>query len=78
MYHIPPFQRKPPPPTTTPLGGSGKRSIQIGSAKGETFIDHKDKGKRAAWYARHSRVQNKQGQFFIPYTDYISETIKTD
>jgi hypothetical protein len=36
MYHIPPFQRKPPPPTTTPLGGSGKRSIQIGSAKGET------------------------------------------
>ena len=42
----------------------GKR-INFGSANGETFIGHNDKGKRAAWHARHKKVKNKQGQFVI-------------
>ena len=39
--------------------------IHFGSHVGNTFIDHKDKKKRSAWYARHSKVLNKKGQKVI-------------
>ena len=36
--------------------------IPFGSATGKTFIDHKDKDKKKAWQARHSKIKNKDGQ----------------
>ena len=46
------------------------KTIHFGSATGKTFIDHKDEQKRKAWYARHSKIRNQQGQFVIsnPYS----------
>ena len=37
--------------------------INFGSDVGSTFIDHRDRNKRRAWRARHSKIKNKQGQF---------------
>ena len=35
----------------------GKR-INFSSSTGKTFLDHKDKAKRAAWRARHRAIRN--------------------
>ena len=42
----------------------GKR-INFGSEGGYTFLDHKDPVIRRAWYARHDKITNKQGQKVI-------------
>ena len=42
----------------------GKR-IDFGSSTGETYFDHRDKDKRAAWYARHSKIEDKSGKKVI-------------
>jgi hypothetical protein len=39
-----------------------KKWIHFGSATGQTFIDHKDKRKRKAWRARHSKIRLKDGR----------------
>jgi hypothetical protein len=41
------------------------RKINFGSDVGSTFIDHGDLVKRKAWYARHSKIQNKNGEYVI-------------
>jgi len=41
------------------------KKINFGSKTGSTFIDHKDKTKRKAWYARHSKIKDKSGQLVI-------------
>ena len=38
------------------------KTINFASATGKTFFDHKDKSKRKAWRARHSKIKNKHGQ----------------
>jgi hypothetical protein len=42
-----------------------KRRINFGLKGGSTFIDHNDTAKKEAWYKRHSKIKNKQGQFVI-------------
>jgi hypothetical protein len=42
----------------------GKR-INFGSDVGSSFIDHHDEKKRKAWYARHSKIKNKLGEYVI-------------
>jgi hypothetical protein len=42
----------------------GKR-INFGSKTGSTFIDHGDKRVRDAWYARHSKIKDKDGNLVI-------------
>ena len=37
--------------------------INFGSKTGETYLDHKDDKKRAAWVARHSKIKNKNGEY---------------
>ena len=39
--------------------------INFGSSAGQTFYDHKDKKKKTAWIARHSKITNKLGQYVI-------------
>lgn len=39
---------------------NGKK-INFGLKNGSTFIDHKDKKKRDAWRARHSKILLKDG-----------------
>jgi hypothetical protein len=48
--------------------------INFGSAAGEAYVDHRDKQKRKAWYmyARHSKIQNKHGQYVIDNPDSSS------
>ena len=41
------------------------KKINFGSKTGNTFIDHNDKAKRKAWYARHSKIVNKTGDKVI-------------
>ncbi len=41
------------------------KKINFGSKTGSTFIDHKDKTKRKAWHARHSKIKDKSGQLVI-------------
>jgi hypothetical protein len=41
------------------------KTINFGSSIGSTFIDHHNKDKRDAWYARHKMIQNKLGQYVI-------------
>ncbi len=36
--------------------------IHFGSPTGQSYVDHKDDKKRDAWYARHSKILNKDGQ----------------
>lgn len=43
---------------------NGKR-INFGSSVGSTFIDHNDKKIRDAWYARHSKVTDGDGNLVI-------------
>ena len=43
---------------------NGKK-INFGSRVGSTYIDHKDDKKRNAWYARHSKIKNKSGDYVI-------------
>ena len=42
----------------------GKR-INFGSSVGQTFYDHRDKKKKKAWVARHSKITNANGQNVI-------------
>jgi hypothetical protein len=44
--------------------------INFGSSVGKTYYDHKDKLKRKAWYARHSKIKNKNNKYVIndPYS----------
>ena len=39
--------------------------LNFGLKTGSTFIDHGNKTLRDAWYARHSKIKNKQGQYVI-------------
>jgi len=39
--------------------------IHFGSKNGQTYYDHKDKNKRNAWIARHSKIKNKHGEYVI-------------
>jgi hypothetical protein len=41
------------------------KKIHFGSKTGKTFIDHKDEIKKNNWYARHSKIKNKDGQYVI-------------
>lgn len=41
------------------------RKINFGSDVGSTYIDHGDPVKRKAWYARHSKIKNKHGEYVI-------------
>ena len=42
----------------------GKR-INFGSSVGSTFIDHADNKIKDAWYARHSKIKDKDGNLVI-------------
>jgi hypothetical protein len=39
--------------------------INFGSKTGRTFYDHGSKKLREAWYARHSKITDKMGNFVI-------------
>lgn len=39
--------------------------INFGSKTNNTFIDHGDVKKKNAWIARHSKIQNKNGEYVI-------------
>lgn len=41
------------------------KRINFGLKGGSTFIDHKDVAKKEAWYKRHSKIKNKEGQYVI-------------
>jgi len=41
------------------------KKINFGSKTGQSYIDHQDDKKRDAWYARHSKILNKDGQAVI-------------
>jgi len=41
------------------------KKINFGSDVGKTFYDHKNRKKRQAWIARHSKIKNKEGEFVI-------------
>jgi hypothetical protein len=41
------------------------KNIHFGAKNGKTFIDHKDQTKKNNWYARHSKIKNKNGQYVI-------------
>ena len=43
---------------------NGKR-INFGSSVGSTFIDHWDKKLRSNYYARHSKIKDKDGNLVI-------------
>ena len=43
---------------------NGKK-INFGSNTNNTFIDHHDTKKRKAWVNRHSKIQDKDGNFAI-------------
>ena len=43
---------------------NGKR-INFSSKTGSTFIDHGNKRVRDAWYARHSKIKDKDGNLVI-------------
>jgi len=43
---------------------NGKK-INFGSNTGQTYIDHHDEKKRKAWVARHSKIQDKEGNYVI-------------
>ena len=44
--------------------------INFGSSVGKTYYDHKDKIKRKAYYARHSKIKDKNNKLVInnPYS----------
>jgi len=39
--------------------------INFGSSIGKTYYDHGDEIKRKAWYARHSKIKNKNNKYVI-------------
>ena len=39
--------------------------INFGLRNGSTFYDHHDRVKRKNWIARHSKIQNKEGQYVM-------------
>lgn len=41
------------------------KKINFGSKTGQSYIDHQDDKKRDAWYARHSKILNKNGEQVI-------------
>jgi len=41
------------------------KKINFGSKTGSTYIDHHDDIKRKNWFARHSKIKNKNGQYVI-------------
>lgn len=41
------------------------KRINFGSDIGSTFIDHGDDLKKKAWYARHSKITDKNGNLVI-------------
>ena len=41
------------------------KKINFSSKVGQTFIDHGDKKIRGAWYARHSKIKDKDGNLVI-------------
>ena len=41
------------------------KKINFGSATGQTYYDHKNEQKRDAWFARHSKIRNKEGKAVI-------------
>ena len=41
------------------------KKINFGSDIGSTFFDHKNIIKKKAWLARHSKIQNKKGEYVI-------------
>jgi len=41
------------------------KKINFGSKYGRAYIDHHDEGKQNAWYARHSKIKNKHGEYVI-------------
>jgi len=44
--------------------------INFGSDVGHTYYDHHDEQKRKAWYARHSKIKDKNNKYVIknPYS----------
>jgi hypothetical protein len=46
------------------------KTINFGAKDSHTFLDHKDKNKRKNWYARHTKIYNKNGKQVInePYS----------
>jgi hypothetical protein len=44
--------------------------INFGSKSGSTFYDHGDKIKKVSWYARHSKIKDKNNKYVInnPYS----------
>jgi len=54
------------------------KKINFGLKGGKTFIDHGDENIKRAWKARHSKIQNNEGQFVIylkTSADYWSSNI---
>jgi hypothetical protein len=41
------------------------RRINFGAKQASTYINHGDDDKRKAWYARHSKIKNKKGEYVI-------------
>jgi hypothetical protein len=41
------------------------KKINFGCKTGSTYIDHHDDIKRKNWFARHSKIKNKNGQYVI-------------
>ena len=41
------------------------KKINFASILGSTFYDHKNRKKRKAWIARHSKITNKKGEYVI-------------
>jgi hypothetical protein len=41
------------------------KKINFGSATGKTYVDHRDFKKMKAWYSRHKKITNKEGQKVI-------------
>lgn len=41
------------------------KKIHFGAKYGMTYYDHGDEDKRKAWIARHSKIQNKDGEYVM-------------
>ena len=41
------------------------KKIHFGSKTGKTFIDHRNNELRKNWIARHSKIQNSNGEYVI-------------
>ena len=45
------------------------KKIHFGSKTGKTFIDHRNNELRKNWIARHSKIQNSNGEYVITIKD---------